>query len=90
MEFKTILPAGLITFVMGPNPSIWAKADESLKDKVPSGINNLKQDTHDIIYPNPANELVTIIIPGKQYLELSVLILQGSSHSIKILNLIQT
>ncbi|HEY3371141.1 MAG TPA: GH92 family glycosyl hydrolase [Prolixibacteraceae bacterium] len=61
-----------IKFVMGPNPSNWAKSDESLKYQEPTSINNLKQDTGELIYPNPATDLVTIVMQGKKYRELSV------------------
>jgi hypothetical protein len=57
---------------MGPNPSSWAKADESLKYQLGTAANDLKQHSNDTIYPNPATELVTINMPGKQYRELSV------------------
>ena len=61
-----------IKFVMGPNPSNWAKADESLKYQGGTAVNNLKQESNEIIYPNPATSMVTILMPGKQYHELAV------------------
>jgi len=61
-----------IKFVMGPNPSNWAKADESLKYQLGTAVNELKQDTRDKIYPNPATKKVTINMQDKQYREVSV------------------
>jgi putative alpha-1,2-mannosidase len=61
-----------IKFVMGPNPSNWAKTDESLKYNVGTAINNLNKDSQDIIYPNPATELVTIVMKGQHYQDISV------------------
>ena len=67
-----IKDGAIIKFVMGSNPSSWAKADESLKYSEGTAVNNLKQNANEVVYPNPATELVTITMPGKQYRELSV------------------
>ena len=61
-----------IKFVMGPNPSAWAKSDESLKYKVPSAINNLDNDSQNIVYPNPANNQVNIVMKDQHYKNISV------------------
>jgi predicted alpha-1,2-mannosidase len=61
-----------IKFVMGPNPSTWAKSDESLKYQGGTAINNLKHENGDVIYPNPANNLVNIVMQDKHYRDISV------------------
>jgi hypothetical protein len=61
-----------IQFVMGPNPSAWAKSDESLKYQVPSAINNLDKDSKNIVYPNPANNQVTIVMQDQRCKNISV------------------
>jgi len=61
-----------IQFVMGATPSNWAKADESLKYKLETASNEIKQDKSELIYPNPATDKVIIDTKGKQCNELSV------------------
>ncbi|MGE5426508.1 MAG: GH92 family glycosyl hydrolase [Methylococcaceae bacterium] len=61
-----------IKFVMGPNPSDWAKADLSLQYQLESATGELKQDTDGMVYPNPASGKLNIVTSGKQYREISV------------------
>ena len=61
-----------IQFVMGPNPSDWAKSDESLKYELGTSINNLKNAAPDFVYPNPATNQVTIRTKGQHYQDLEI------------------
>lgn len=61
-----------IQFLMGPNPSEWAKNDQSLKYQIGTAINTQNQMPGGIIYPNPATDLVNILLQNQKYRNLNV------------------
>lgn len=69
---KDIKDGATIKFVMGPNPSTWAKDDRSLEYQLETAVNELKQDIKQVIYPNPATGTVNIELPLNHFREISV------------------
>lgn len=60
-SYGDIKNGATIHFVMGPNPSEWAKDDTSLKYESGTASRSLKKGTSEMVYPNPASGQVKIL-----------------------------